>query len=153
MPSDTTPNSELQQRVEQVETQLARLIDIVANRLTPPSPTAGSDGADGDDQPPLEEWVDEIIERYYLRGQLRGWQKNTAIRAELEGLRSAHTAAWSADAGPWEQTSWHDAFARFLHRVSRDVSYPRDRAEDQPPRQPTSATAAPASTTDQKDNP
>jgi len=143
MPSDPTPNSDLDQRVEQVENQLARLIDVVANQLTPAGPGPTSDDADDDDadRPSLEEWADEIIERYYLRSQLRGWQDNTAMRAELEGLHRAHAAAWNDDAGPWEQVSWHDAFARFLHRVSRDVSYPRDRAENQPPR-PAATTSA-----------
>lgn len=127
--------AELAESVEQLENQLARLIEVVAQRLSGPNPAARSDqtadGQDEDAESKLSEWVAEISERYYLRFVLQGWQDNTAIRAELEALRLAHQAAFADDAGAFDQVYWHDALARTLQRISTEVGYPKQRAAEE----------------------
>lgn len=138
-PRGAAPTSaELAARVAELEDQLARLIDVVADKLTPAADSAGpaADGPQGvqpagtEPQPTLEEWVADMGEFYYLATEFKGWEDNTAMRAELAGLKVAHHHAYSTKAGPWDQLSWHDHLNRVVARFAESEG-PKRRAERQ----------------------
>ncbi|OYN89548.1 hypothetical protein [Parenemella sanctibonifatiensis] len=143
--------AELAGRVDRSEAHLDRLVDVVT-RLVDGEPSAtdqkpaGQADQSSEAEEPLEDWVDQIIERYYLRMQFRGWQDNTAFRAELEALRLAHRAAYGPKADGWAPTQWHDMFARMLHRLVKDIPYPLDRAGQEKNLGTLRPTAKPANT-------
>lgn len=124
--------ADLAERVEKVEGHLARLVEVVTTQLQQANPPDADPDTDGhhDEEVPLEDWVANLSEQYYLDAALTGWEDNTAMRAELEALRVAAKVAFSDTPGTWDQLSWHDHLARILARFDDQHSGPRRRAKE-----------------------
>lgn len=73
---------------------------------------------DDEEDEPLGEWVEWLIETYHLDLVIPSkWTDHEAIRSELDALHQAHSAAFSDQASGWDKLTWHDHLTRALDRI------------------------------------
>lgn len=93
------------ERIKQLESEVDMLTESVkAGHWSPEEPET------------FAEWVQWLIDEYFLEDDLRGWEDNSAMQAELVALRIGHRRMINPKAGPWDALSWHDHLARTRFR-------------------------------------